>query len=80
MLTLFLRREPTEDWVWHKYGDGSVRWDVVGYRDAQAERVAFRCPWHSASRPRKGQKTVMFNCYRWNAVWLQDQQPRRVNR
>ena len=72
MLTLCLRREPTTDSLRHSVPELKGKMDVQAYRDPQATQPAGRWPWHYSSRPCKGCKTVMLNCYRWQAVWLED--------
>jgi len=65
LLPLYLRREPTTD------TRAPSRLDVVAYRDPACTARAARWPWFY-KRPRRGSKTVMFNCWRWRAVWLPD--------
>lgn len=42
--------------------------DVSVYRDNGTPFVKFE--WWRKSKPRKGQRYVMLNCYRWEIVWL----------
>lgn len=42
--------------------------DVTVYRDNGTPFVKFE--WWRKSKPRKGQRYVMLNCYRWEIVWL----------
>lgn len=78
MLAMYLRREPTADAMTRtacsRYG-GRLPLDTVAYRDPQCRVIAGRWPWHyQASKPRRGCRSIMLNCYRWAAVWLPDQQ------
>lgn len=58
---LFARYEPA---------DVAGKRDVAIYRDRDAtERVA-RYPWHYASRPHRGRKSIMHNCARYRLEWL----------
>jgi hypothetical protein len=72
LLTLYLRREPTVDAVWLRYGDGRRKWDVRYYRDRQAQYPRATCPWHYRGKPRRGCRTTRLNCWRWRVVWLPD--------
>ena len=69
-LTLYLRREPTTDSTWLKYGTGE-RYDIQAYGDKDATDPVGRFIW-SNTKPRKGCKTVVLNCFRWRVVWLSD--------
>lgn len=69
--TLYLRHEPTTDEVWPQYGDGQTKYDVRAYYDRRCTRLAGIFPWHyTSSKPRRKQKTMMLNCWRWRVVWL----------
>ena len=67
MLTLYARKEPTTDRfsIEHKL----PRLDTVLYRDPACTQAAVRWPWHYSNCPRRGQKQVMLDCYRWNLEW-----------
>ena len=75
LLPVFLRREPTMDETYARYvkPDGKKRkpFDVVIYRDAAATNRVGQWRW-DCSKPRKGCKTVTFNCFKWEANWLPD--------
>lgn len=75
-LPMYARREPA---MIREYIPGLIytRDDlavasVVLYRDEQATQEAgfFSCD--ASNRPTKASKTVMFNCWPWNLVWLED--------
>lgn len=69
LLTLFARKEPTRDAVSIAHGPAN-RMDTVLYRDALCtERVAV-FGWFLSSCPRRGQKEVIFNCWRWKLEWV----------
>lgn len=70
MITLYLRKEPTTDGVLKIHAPDAKKFDVVAYRDPAASKVACRWPWHYSSRPTRRNRWVMFNCFRWKAVWL----------
>jgi len=69
LLNLFAIKEPTVDRVSIEHGCAK-KLDTVLYRDRECTKPAVRWPWHYSNCPRTGQKTVMFNCYQWNLVWL----------
>jgi hypothetical protein len=79
-LMLYLRREPTVDDVWLKYGDGRTKYDVRAYRDRACTRLACLFGWFGRP-PRRGCKTTMMDCYRWAVEWLLDatEQPKARN-
>lgn len=68
LLTLFARKEPTTDPVSIQYGQGH-KLDTVLYRDASCTILAARWPWYASNCPRRNQKRVTFNCFRWNLSW-----------
>jgi hypothetical protein len=50
------------------------------YRDAQRAALFVRIDKHNSARPRRGQKRITLNCYRWKLEWLPEVLPRfRVN-
>lgn len=65
LLPLYLRREPTT------LPNSAGRQDVAAYRDQGATEPCARWPWHYR-KPDRRNRFVMFNCYRWEAVWLPD--------
>lgn len=69
MLSLYLQKEPTTDHVTIKRNAAKGRFDVVAYRNEARTVIAARWPWYYSSKPRQNCKGVMFNCYRWNAIW-----------
>lgn len=69
MLTLYARKEPTQDSVLHQYAPGVQRFDVVFYKDRSGSDRYATWEWFKTP-PRLGQRTVTLNCYRWNVVWL----------
>lgn len=75
---MYLRREPTTDATAMDYfrATGTVpkarHYDIVIYRDAAMTKRAGRWPWYYSSKPRRGCKQVMFNCYSWRAIWCPD--------
>jgi hypothetical protein len=81
LLTLYLRRVPTSDETLKKYRDkktGNARkpFDVCVYRSEEAalsgEHEAGRWMWYLTTKPRKGCKRFWYNCWQWNAIWLDD--------
>lgn len=74
-LTLYLRREPTTDSLLLEragYLPRAAHRDVAAYRDEACSIPAARWSWFASSRPTRAYRRVMFNCYRWRAVWLAD--------
>lgn len=67
-LTLFAKKQPTTDSVSQQLGLAEKQ-DTVIYRDRNCTKVAARWPWYLSNCPRRSQKTVMLNCYRWNLAW-----------
>lgn len=75
MLTLYARREPAALRPYLSCGlcdDDLLHADRVLYRDASATKMVGIYPWHRASGPNKRSKSVMFNCWRYELVWLED--------
>jgi len=88
LLPIYLRREPTTDVRTSASYKGRRPFDVVAYRAevqydpdyADNGRTWFgpsteacgRWPWFYSDKPRHGCKTIMFNCWKWRAVWLSD--------
>lgn len=68
-LTLYARREPTTDPVSVACGCGH-RKDVVLYKDANCTTPAVRYRWDLSNTPRKRNKTVMHNCFRFRLQWI----------
>ena len=69
LITLYARKEPTTDAIALSAGVRG-RQDAVLYRDRECTQLAVRWPWHYSSCPRRGQRRVMLNCYRWQLEWL----------
>ena len=69
LITLYARHEPTNDPVALLYGLGHEK-DVVIYEDAECTRRKARFAWHQSCRPRRGQRRVTINCYRWVLEWV----------
>ena len=69
MLTLYARKEKTTD-------DASIRGslghrlDTVVYKDKGCTETKARFPWFHSHCPRRGQRAVMLNCWRWGLVWV----------
>jgi hypothetical protein len=68
LLTLYARREPTNDSVAISQGVRG-KTDVVVYHDAACTKLAGRFPWYFSSLPRRNSRTLMLNCWRWNLQW-----------
>lgn len=69
LLTLFAKKEPTQDVIAITHGLKS-KMDTVLYRDRACTKLAARWPWHYSSCPRRGQSRVKFNCWTWKLDWL----------
>jgi|LNAP01.1.fsa_nt_gb hypothetical protein len=70
LINLYARKEPTKDAVSICRGLGK-KMDTVLYRDPECSIVAARWPWYYSRCPRRGQKRVIFNCFKWNLVWTE---------
>lgn len=68
LLTLFAKKEPTVDVISTHYGQARKQ-DTVLYRDARCADVVARWPWQYSTCPRRGQRRVVLNCYRWDLSW-----------
>lgn len=76
MITVYARREPTADSLrWSLPGYPFGKRDVQVYRDAECTNPFARIPWHYSSCPRRAQKTIVLNCYRWRLQWVPDLAP-----
>lgn len=69
MLTLYARKEPTQDSVAKALGLKGKQ-DTVFYRDRACTQVMARKPWHQSGQPRRNSKRVTLNCYNWNLEWV----------
>lgn len=77
LLPLYVRREPTTETmpsVAYGIPGASARkhFDVVVYRDPECLQCVGRYPWQYKSNPRVGCKSIVFNCWKWEARWLPD--------
>ncbi|MFM2408552.1 MAG: hypothetical protein RL358_1294 [Pseudomonadota bacterium] len=69
LLSLYARKEPTTDSVSIMFGF-KKKLDVVLYKDRECTKPEARWRWDLSNCPRHGQKTAMYNCCRWNLVWV----------
>lgn len=60
MLPLYLVKVP------HNLG-----FDVMAYREPEDVKPVAHWPWYYSSKPTKRNKWVTFNCYKWQAVWME---------
>jgi hypothetical protein len=67
--TLYLRMEPTTDYV--KGYDLGGKLDVQAYKDRDAKQPYARWMWDQ-KHPGKIDKTAVVNGVRWDVVWLPD--------
>lgn len=70
LLTLFLSREPTTCAETLRYVPETTRKDVVMYRDKAKTQPCGRWHWWQSGKPTRRNRYVMFNCYKWRAVWV----------
>lgn len=69
--TLFARKEPTTDKVLRVVSPAAKKMDTVLYRDLEGISIAARIPWHfKSTTPKRGQRTIVFNCARFRLAWL----------
>lgn len=71
LITVYARKEPTTDSVSIAHGQGD-RLDTVIYQDRTCTQRKARFGWFQSSNPRRGQKTVTINRWRWAVEWLPD--------
>ena len=69
MITLFARKEPTVDKDSVVRGEGGKK-DTVIYRDKECTQLVARWPWYYSNCPRRNQRVVTINCYRWSLSWV----------
>lgn len=70
LLPLYLRREPTTDPLLIQHGHAD-KLDVVAYSDPECTQRKARWNWFTTP-PTRANKRVMFNCWYWRVVWLDD--------
>jgi hypothetical protein len=71
---VYLRREDVRGWPWAR------EWTVAAYdappdvetRPGRALLARARWNAHDDAKPRKGQRVVTLNQFRWTAVWCSD--------
>lgn len=68
LLALYARKEPTTDPIALAHGLEAKK-DVVLYRDLAGTQFVARWSWYLSRRPRRGQKRVTLNCWRWELLW-----------
>jgi hypothetical protein len=78
--TVYARREPpasSEVRDAAKFDPSALnRWrDVQVYHDREATRPFGRFPCHYSNKPRRGQRHVTLNCFRYRLEWLADPLP-----
>lgn len=69
LITLFARKEPTVDPVSIAHGLAHKQ-DTVLYQDRECTRRYAIWNWAYSNCPRRKQRTVMLNCYRWKLEWI----------
>jgi hypothetical protein len=69
MLMLYAQKRPTVDPVSKAHGlEGKL--DIALFYEQDCGKPAAIWPWFQSNCPRKGQKKVTLNCFRWNLVWV----------
>ena len=75
-ISIYARREPTTDSIWLMYHEpGSKRpWDVQVYRNSHPfkEFEYGRFMWWMKNKPKRSQKYVFVNCFRFRIFWMPD--------
>lgn len=66
LIPVIAKIEPSTDEFILKHSPGSKKFDVQIYR--MDGRPFARFMWYQR-KPRKNQKTVMLNCYKWQLIW-----------
>jgi hypothetical protein len=46
--------------------------DVAIYKDEACKRPAVTCHWYMKNKPDRRNKWMMFNCFKYRLVWLED--------
>lgn len=69
LLNVYLRKEPTIDKLCTPLGYVGAKFDTVVYKDERCTEVFCRIPWHH-TQPRKNQKTIILNCFKWQVNWV----------
>ena len=67
----YARKEPAADPILKKYAPEAKRYDVQVYNDPEATKPYGRFSWDQHP-PKKNQKSVVLNGYRWELKWLPD--------
>jgi hypothetical protein len=63
LLTLYLEKIPLQMGRFKTFS-------VLAWADKEKTQKKCFWDWSSPDRPDKRNKTVMFNCYRWNVEWI----------
>ncbi len=69
LITLYARKEPTTDPILKSHGEDK-RQDTVIYADRACTQLKARFSWLFSGMPRRGQKLVTLNCFRWHLEWV----------
>ncbi|MBN3760884.1 hypothetical protein [Burkholderia sp. Ac-20365] len=69
LITVFARREHTNDAVLLQHHPQTRKQDIVIYRNRECTDLMARIPWHSSNRPRKSSRRITLNCWRWKLEW-----------
>lgn len=71
LLTLYARREPTRCTLLQQHGLGRMH-DTVVYADQECTQPKARFAPLIGNPPRRGQKRITLNCFRWALSWMPD--------
>lgn len=69
LITLYARKEPTQDPVLKAHGLGRRR-DTVIYSDAACTKPKARFSALGSQCPRTGTTRVTINCFKWRLKWV----------
>ena len=70
LLTLYAKKTPTKDTLTTTTLGWKGKLDTTLFSDPACKVAKMVIPWHYSATPRRNQKTVMYNCWRWNLVWV----------
>lgn len=69
-LTLYARKEPSTDEILKQHAPNAKKFDVVIYRDNQAQDKSCVFRWDLSNKPTRRNKYVTVNCFRYKLQWI----------
>jgi len=72
-IVMYMKRVPTTDSLRHSVPELKSKKDLAYFSDKACKHEIARIAWDATkSMPRRGAKTVMYNCARYKAVWVDE--------